>query len=155
MCPNPPGSTNPATTNNGNNDGLVIGISVVVNVLVLAIASVLVYCFWKRKRYNEDYAQPNIELPEIPHPESCYEEPAINAQPSRNPQQNRELPPVLDVEDIYEEPVEYAQLDNSKRVPIDDNYQALNAHYTKRDRRFNEDVKDNDAPQKLEYVSVI
>ena len=155
MSPNPAGSTNPATTNIANNNGLVIGISVAVNVLVLAVAAVLVYCFWKRKRRNEDYAQPNIELSDIPHPEGCYEEPANNAQPSRNPQQNRELPPVPDVEDIYEEPVEYAQLDHSKRVRIDNNYQGLNAHYTERDRSFNDDNKENDAPQKLEYVTVI
>ena len=155
MCPNPPGSTNPATTSIGNNDGLVIGISVAVNVLVLAVAAVLVYCFWKRKRYNEDYAEPNIELSDIPHPEGCYEEPAKNTQPSRNPQQNRELPPVLGEEGIYEEPAEYVQLDNSKRVPIDDNYQGLNAHNTKRDRSFNDDVKEKDGPQELEYATII
>ena len=118
MCPNPPGSTNPATTNIGNNNGLVIGISVAVIVLVLAVAAVLVYCFWKRKRRNEDYAQPNIELSDIPHPEGCYEEPANNARPSKNPPQNRELPPVLDVEGTYEEPADYAQLENSKESPL-------------------------------------
>ena len=153
MCPNPPGATKPPTTN----IGMVIGIFVVVIVLVLAIASVLVYCFWKRKRYSEDYAQPNIELSDMPRPEGSpiYEEPANNARPSRNPLQNRELPPVPDMEGIYEEPAKYAQLDNSKRVPIDDNYQGLNAHNTKRDRSFNEDVKENDGPQELEYITVI
>ena len=51
-------------------------------------------------------------------------------------------------EGIYEEPAEYAQLDSSKRDPIDDNYQRLLAHRTK-----NKYVEENYAPPKLEYVT--
>jgi hypothetical protein len=43
----------------------------------------------------------------------------------------------------YEEPAQYAQLDSSKRVriPIDANYQSLNAdNYTQLDRGLKEDV---------------
>ena len=146
---NPPGKTNPSKRNTGNNVGLVIGISVAVNVVVLAIVSLLVYCFWTRKQNNADYAEPIIELRDIPNPGNVYEEPEKTPQLGRNPQQNRELPPAPDEEGIYEEPAQYAQLANSKREPIDDNYQGLLAHRTK-----NEYVEENYAPPKLEYVTV-
>ena len=160
-----PGVTNPPTTNSGNNAVLVIGISVVV-VVMLAIVSVLVYCLWKRKRHDEANAKPSTNVPDILDSVSDYEAPEKSAQPAgRNSQQNRELPPVPGEEGIYEEPADYAQLDTSKRVPIDNNYQPLNAHYTKLDRSLNEDVQEytplhtgdnpeNDGPQKLEYVTV-
>ena len=143
-----PGVTNPPTTNTGDNAVLVIGISVAV-VLMLAIVSVLVYCLWKRKRRDAANAQPTINVPDILS-ESGYEAPENSAQPAgRNQQQNQELPPVPDEECIDEEPAEYAQLDNSKRAPIDDNYQPLNAHYTKLDRSLNEDVQEYTPLQKV------
>ena len=156
--------TNPSTTYTGDNSGLVLGISVPV-ALVLAIASVLGYCLWKHKRDDADNTQLNTKVPDIPDSEGGYEEPAKNAQPGRNSQQNRELPPIPSVENVYEEPAEYAQLDSSKRVQTDENYQGLNAHHTKLDRSLNEDVQEytplhtgdspeNDAHQELEYVTV-
>ena len=124
-----PGATNPSMTDTGNNAGLVIGISVTV-VLVLMIVSVLVYCLWKRKRDNADYAQPNVKLSDIPNSEDGRE-------------QNRDKhPPVPDVEVIYEEPAVYAQLDSSKRVSTDESYQSLNTHYTKLDRNLKEEVQE-------------
>ena len=41
-------------------------------------------------------------------------------------QPERELPQIPDTSSEYEEPAQYAQLDSSKRVPTDDNYQSLN-----------------------------
>ena len=146
-------ATNLLTTDAGDNSGLVA--------LVLAIASVLVYCLWKRKRDGAHNTQPTTKVPDdIPDSEGGYEEPSQNAQPVRNSQQNRGLPPIPDTENVYEEPAKYAQLDSSKRVPTDENYQGLIAHYTKLDRSMNEDAQEYmplqiaNAPQDLEYVTV-
>ena len=38
---------------------------------------------------------------------------------------DRELPQIPHTDGDYEQPAEYAQLDSSKRVPIDENYQSL------------------------------
>ena len=94
---------------------------------------VLVYCLWKRKRGKADYTQSENE--------GGYEEPTQNAQPGENSPQNGDLPTVPGVEGIYEEPAQYAQLDNSKRVTIDGNYQSLNI--TKPGRSLNEDVEEH------------
>ena len=149
-----PGVTNPPPTNNGNSAVLVIGFSVAV-VVMLAIVSVLVYCLWKRKRRDAANAKSTTSVPDILDSASDNEAPEESAQPAgRNPQQNRELPPVPAEESIYEEPADYSQLDNSKRVPIDDNYQPLKVHYSKLHRSLNEDDPENDGPQKHEYVTV-
>ncbi|CAB3990260.1 Hypothetical predicted protein, partial [Paramuricea clavata] len=65
-----------------------------------------------------------------------------------------ELPQVSDSEKLcaYEEPAEYIQIDISKRVPIDANYQSLIVEGTQLDRgendqhyaSFNMDTLDSD-----------
>ena len=86
----------------GNKAGVIIGILGAV-VVAMAIALIILFCrMWKRKRDKPDYTQPNIELPRIPVSEGGYEEPA-----------------------------QYQQLDNSRRVPVDENYRSLqNVNYT-------------------------
>ena len=118
-----PGVTKPSTLHSSNNASVGIGISVtVVAVLAVLLSAVLVYCRWKRKRDEADYARP-----EILNSESDHEEQPHNRQHNSNTLANRELPAVPDVEDAggYEEPARYAQLDNSRRIPMDANYQGL------------------------------
>ena len=59
---------------------------------------------------------------------------------SRDSPENIELPQIPHTEDGYEEPAQYAQLDSFRRVPIDDNYQSLNANYTQLDKGLFENV---------------
>ena len=155
---------------------------------VVAIA-ILLSLLWRRKRklpvYEEPdqtnaepgevvYEEPPViaqpagrELPPIPGVEGRFKEAAQKTQSDHdnNAQSvsDGETPPVPDSEDIYEEPALYQQLDSSKRVPTDANYQGLNAHYTKLDRSLNEDIheythlhvntnSENDVSQELDYV---
>ncbi len=69
----------------------------------MAIAIVfLVFLFCRRKRGDASHTQPNIELPQIP-----------------------DSPQIPHSEGGYEEAAHYAQLDSSKRVSINENYQPL------------------------------
>ncbi|CAB4006000.1 c-binding -like [Paramuricea clavata] len=101
-----PSSSNPSSS--GGSLGIIVGIMLV---FVVVIAIVIVTClFYRRKRgkgnspdigniqntaYEGDKPR-SMELQKIPDSESCYEEPAV-----------------------------YAQLANSLRVPVDENYQSL------------------------------
>ena len=49
-----------------------------------------------------------------------------NAAYEGDTQPERELPQIPGTSSEYEEPAQYSQLDSSKRVPTDDNYQSLN-----------------------------
>ena len=150
-----PGVTNLSTPDSGNKTSVVIGLSVAVAVLMIAIVCILVCHLWKRKRnkpnhssgiYEEPVAQnkqpgssvrPNRELSPISDVGGCYEEPAQEQPGSGNIQKNREVPQTTDTEGHgYEDPTQYQQLDSSRRVPNDANY----AHYTKLDRSLNEDI---------------
>ena len=92
--------------------GIIVGVVMATVVLILAVMLIII-CFRYRRileRENtrdfgniqntayEGDTQPDRELPQIPH------------------NTDRE----------YEEPVVYAQLDSSKRIPADENYQSLN-----------------------------
>ncbi len=128
----------------------------------MAIAiSILACLLSRRKRTKAGYTQSNIELPEIPNFEGIYEEPAQVDDSSRNipPPPTLELPQIPDTEvGAYEEPAQYAQLDSSKRVSIDGNYESLNAeNYTQLDKSLNEDVQQyaslNTGSNKIQDVS--
>ena len=95
-----------------SNNGIIVGAVMATVVLILAVMLIII-CFRYRRtleRENtrdvgniqntayEGDTQPDRELPQIPH------------------NTNRE----------YEEPAVYAQLDSSKRIPADENYQSLN-----------------------------
>ena len=128
-------------------------------------------------------AQPNGELQPVPGVEGCYEEPvekaqaigstqpssipnvegvyedrAKNAQSRSKAQTNGELSPISDVQGGYEQPSRYQHLDSSQRVPIDANYQRLNAQQKKLDRRLNEDIQarisGNNASDVVEYIII-
>ena len=119
----------------------------VLVVIALAI-SILACLLSRRKRTEAGFTKPNIELPEIPYFEGIYEEPARYVQvddSSRKlpPRPTFELPQIPDTEvGAYEEPAQYAKLDSSKRVPVDGNYQSLNAeNCTRLGKSLNEDVQ--------------
>ena len=81
--------------------------------IVMSILFIYVYRLRKRERRSANYAQPTIELPNVRVAEAGYEEPA-----------------------------QYQQLDSSRRVPVDANYQSLqNANYTQLDRSLKEVVQ--------------
>ena len=121
-----PDAANPSRTDSGNNLGLhlVIGISGAV-ALVLVIVVILVCRLWKYKQGNVDYAEPTIRRSDIVDCENGYEEPTQKARPDSREQPKRKPPPIPDFESMYEEPKQYEQLDSSKRVAIDENYQGL------------------------------
>jgi flagellar basal body-associated protein FliL len=97
----------------GKKTSVIIGILGAV-VVVMAIALIILFCrMWKRKRDKPYYTQPTIEIPRIPVSEGGYEEPA-----------------------------QYQQLDSSRRVPVDANYQSLqNANYTQLNMSLKEVVQ--------------
>ncbi len=135
--------------------------------VVMALAMSIFACLLSRRKQTEvGNTEPNIELPEIPNFEGIYEEPQVDDSSRRIPPPPAlELPPIPDTEvGDYEEPAQYAQLDSSKRVSVDGNYQGLHAeNYTQLDKSLNEDVQQyaslntgsneiEDAPVELEYV---
>ena len=104
-----PGS--PTQTSAISNIGVLIGIVVAVTFVIVLAMVIFVTCFfYKRKQVEtnkenvennentvyDDVLSPHIELPQLHRTASGYEQPSP-----------------------------YAQLDNSKRVPIDANYQSL------------------------------
>jgi hypothetical protein len=91
----------------------------------MAIVMSILFCrLWKRKRDDDaNYPQPTIQLPQT------------------HAQAMRELPPVPVSEGGYEEPAQYQQLDSSRRVPMDANYQCLNANYTQLNRNSREVIQ--------------
>ncbi len=65
-----------------------------------------------------------------------------NAAYDGDTQPDRRLSQVPDSESGYLEPAEYAQLDSSKRVPINANYESLNVEgYQQLNRDLNENVQ--------------
>ena len=135
------GSTNSSKSGIGSNTGVAIGIAVAVVVVMAITISVIACILRRRKRGDADSTQPSIELPKIRNSEDVYEEPDNSRKVP--PPLTIELPQIPDLEvGGYEEPAQYAQLDSSKRVSIDGNYQSLNAeNYTQLDRGLDEDVQ--------------
>ena len=107
-----PGSSNP--TSSSYSIGIIT--SIVVAAMVVIIVVILIVCWFLyrrkpgRKRANENTQNIN----NIKNP--AYE---------GDPPVQRRLPQVPSSNSDYEEPAEYQQLDSSKRVSIDANYQSL------------------------------
>ena len=104
----------PGSSSSSNHIGVII--STVVAAMVVTIVVILVVCWFLyrrksgRKRANENTQNINSIK------NAAYE--------GYTPVQKR-LPQVPSSDCDYEEPAEYQQLDSSKRVPIDANYQSL------------------------------
>jgi hypothetical protein len=94
-------------------------------VVVIAIANFIACLIWKQKRVER--TAENIEDIE-------------NGGHGQVLPQPIELPQISDSANyVYEEPSTYAQLDHSRRVPIDENYQSLkseNHDQAKMERNF-------------------
>ncbi len=118
----------PDPTSSPNNNTAVIVGAVVSAVVVLITVIVIIACILYRR---------------IPKRESAREIGNIqNAAYDGDTQPDRRLPQVPNSESDYVEPAEYAQLDSSKRVPIDANYESLNVEgYEQLDRDPNENVQ--------------
>ena len=117
-------------------------------VVVIATAISVTHCICRRKP-REEATQDNFQ----------------NAGFASDTAESIEIYQIPDTEEDYEEPAQYAQLDSSKRVPIDGNYQSLNADYTRLDRGLIENVPQyaslnmacnsrNDTPAEPEYETV-
>ena len=104
----------PGSSSSGNNIGVIIGI--VVAAMVVIIVVILIVCWFlyrrkpARKRANENTQNINN---------------IKNAAYEGGTSVQRRLPQVPSSDSDYEEPAVYQQLDSSKRVPIDANYQSL------------------------------
>ncbi len=105
-----PGSSNPSSSSDSN-IGVIIGVVAAAVVVIVAVILIVAWFFYRRKpgrEKREDIG--NIQ-------NAAYEG---DTHP-----QGRRLPQVPYSDTGYEEPSDYAQLDSSKRVPIDANYQSL------------------------------
>ena len=102
-----PDSTSPSNANIGIIIGAVVA-AVVVIVTVILIVGCLLYRQVLKRENTRDTG--NIQ----------------NAAYEGDVKLNRALPQIPQTDSEYEEPAVYAQLDNSHRVPIDENYQSLN-----------------------------
>ena len=85
----------------------IVTIMVVVIVTVLLIVTCIRYRQILQRKNTEDTG--NIQ----------------NALYEGDTRADRELPQIPHTDGDYEQPAEYAQLDSSKRVPIHENYQSL------------------------------
>ena len=123
-----PGSSNP--TSSGNNIGVIIGAVVAAMVVIIVVMLIVCWFLYRRKpgrkRANENTQSINN---------------IKNAAYEGDTQVQRRLPQVPSSDSDYEEPAEYQQLDSSKRVPIDANYQSLIHKYKQAssEERGNED----------------
>ena len=88
---------------------IIIGAVSATIVLVLTLI-LLIICFRHRRVLESTRDVGNIQ----------------NAAYEGDTQPEKELPQIPGTGNEYEEPAQYAQLDSSKRVPTDDNYQSLN-----------------------------
>ena len=85
-------------------------------VVIIAVILIVAWIFYRRKSRKENRQDiGNIQ----------------NAAYVGDNQPQRRLPQVPYSDSGYEEPSDYAQLDSSKRVPIDANYQSLTHNMTK------------------------
>ena len=94
-----------------SNTGIIVGVVMAAVVLILVV--VLIICFRYRRTTERENTKDVVSIQN-----TAYEG---DTQPDRELPQ---IPPNTDRE--YEEPVVYAQLDSSKRIPADENYQSLN-----------------------------
>ena len=109
-----PGSPNPSSSD--INTGVIIGVVVAAFVVIIAVILIVAWIFYRRKSRKENRQDiGNIQ----------------NAAYVGDNQPQRRLPQVPYSDSGYEEPSDYAQLDRSKRVPIDANYQSLTHNMTK------------------------
>ncbi|CAB3981014.1 protocadherin Fat 4-like, partial, partial [Paramuricea clavata] len=110
LIDNDPGLSNPTSSSNLNT-GVVIGV-VVAALVVLIMVILIVTCFiYPRKTRKENTGDTGNNQ---------------NAAYDGDTYTDRTLPHIPDSDSHYEEPEKYAQLDSSKRMPIDANYQSLN-----------------------------
>ncbi|CAB3988513.1 Hypothetical predicted protein [Paramuricea clavata] len=108
--PPDPDLSNPTSSSNLNT-GAVIGAVVAALVVFITVIVILTRVIYRRKPRRESTGDiGNIQ----------------NAAYEGDIYTDRRLPHVPDSDSHYEEPAKYAQLDSSKRVPIDANYQSLN-----------------------------
>ena len=109
------GSSNPSSSSD-NNIGVIIGVVVAALVVIIAVIVIVACIFYRRKPSSEKQQDvSNIR----------------NAAYEGDTQLQRRLPQVPYSDSGYLEPSDYAQLDSSKRVPIDANYQSLVHNNTK------------------------
>ena len=106
------GSSNPSSSSN-NKTGVIIG-AVVAAVVVLVTIIFIVACFLYRRMLSLSKNDKERNIGEIQ-----------NAAFEGESQQNGRLSLEASSESAYEEPAEYAQLDNFRRVSINQNYQSL------------------------------
>ena len=100
-----------STFSPGNYNGVIIG-SVVAAVVVIVTAILIVACFLYRQILKRESTQDTGYI----------QNPAYKG----DTQSDRTLPQIPHTDIKYEEPAIYTQLDTSNRTPIDENYQSLN-----------------------------
>lgn len=100
-----------STFSPGSYTGVIIG-AVVAAVVVIVTVVLIVACFL----YREILKRENT------HGSGYIQNPAYQG----DTQSDRTLPQIPHTDKEYEEPAVYTQLDSSNRTPIDENYQSLN-----------------------------
>ena len=98
------------SSSSDNNIGVIIGVVAAAMVIIIAII-LIVACFLHRKRSGMNNQRDVVNIQ--------------NAAYKGDKQPQRKLPNIPYSNSGYEEPSDYAQLDSSKRVPMDANYQSL------------------------------
>ena len=116
-----------STSTSSSNTGVVIGAVVAAVVVIVTVILTSVCILYRRKPSNEN-TQDVVNIKN-----AAYEG---DIEPDE-----KRLPQLPHSDRSYEEPSEYTQLDSSKRVPTDANYQSLNTEcYQQLDTDHNENV---------------